>query len=368
MHQLGVLVPRRRHDGDGRVERRRRVFRAFPVIGEVVDHLLDAHRVGLRQGALLQRAAREGIGGRVDVDRECRNRILRGGFHGVGLEVLDAVAIRLLRHDMSPGMEPRADWSNIIARGAGALGIASMMARLRPSAMGSGAGGATLIRASRWSAPSSVAANASCASPPSPAAGRRPSWAGGVGQEQPPGRADWFATLHRPACCRGAARASRPGRAPPARRPIRGLAIASERKRRTLHQVISGVAGDRQRHEAGDRRRCKQFPLHDLTPEFSDPQRETRAASDPWGPAWIFFSSYACIAAASARAFASARGAGAARPLSLSRSSSSTMVTLPRLNASSAFNRFFASWMCQETVVSAHAIASAAAACESPSP
>ena len=72
--------------------------RTLPVIGEVVDHLLDADRVGLRQVAFLQRAPREGIGRGVDVDREGRDRVFGGGVDRIGLEFLDAVAVFLLRH------------------------------------------------------------------------------------------------------------------------------------------------------------------------------------------------------------------------------------------------------------------------------
>ena len=74
-----------------------RRVRTLPVIGEVVDHLLDADRVGLRQIAFLQRAPREGIGRRVDVDREGRDRVFGRRMDRIGLELLDAVAVFFLR-------------------------------------------------------------------------------------------------------------------------------------------------------------------------------------------------------------------------------------------------------------------------------
>ena len=44
MHQPCVLVPRRWHHGYACLERRLRAVGSLPVIGEVVDHLLDPHR------------------------------------------------------------------------------------------------------------------------------------------------------------------------------------------------------------------------------------------------------------------------------------------------------------------------------------
>ena len=60
-----------------------RRFGPRPVIGEVVDHLLDAHAIGVRQLARLQRPAHEGIGGGIDIGREGRDRV--GSTHLTGL-------------------------------------------------------------------------------------------------------------------------------------------------------------------------------------------------------------------------------------------------------------------------------------------
>src|SRR5690606_7941030 len=58
---------------------------------EVVDQFLHPHRVGPRQDALLQRAADEGIGSGVHIDREGRNGIFGGGPDRIGPETFDAV-------------------------------------------------------------------------------------------------------------------------------------------------------------------------------------------------------------------------------------------------------------------------------------
>ena len=62
------------------------------VVGKVVDQLLDPHRVLLRQHAVVQRGAREGIGRRVDVDGEGRDRLLGRKMDRVGVDLLELVA------------------------------------------------------------------------------------------------------------------------------------------------------------------------------------------------------------------------------------------------------------------------------------
>ena len=61
------------------------------VVGEVVEHLLDAHGVLGRQRVLLEKPPDVGVARRVDVDRERRE-----GFPGnLGEFVLDDLAVRL---------------------------------------------------------------------------------------------------------------------------------------------------------------------------------------------------------------------------------------------------------------------------------
>ena len=62
------------------------------VVGEVVDQLLDAHRIGLRQHALVERGAHEGVGGGVHVDGEGGDRLLGRDLHRVRVERGEAVA------------------------------------------------------------------------------------------------------------------------------------------------------------------------------------------------------------------------------------------------------------------------------------
>ena len=71
VEQLGLGVPRRRIDRDGRLERRLGDCRAGIVVVEIVDQLLDAHGVGGRDIALLE--------GRADVGSRtrCRRRSRR---------------------------------------------------------------------------------------------------------------------------------------------------------------------------------------------------------------------------------------------------------------------------------------------------
>jgi hypothetical protein len=56
------------------------------VVAEVVEQLLDAHGVLRRELALHQEATDVGVGGRVHVDREGGERVLRRGQEGVVLD------------------------------------------------------------------------------------------------------------------------------------------------------------------------------------------------------------------------------------------------------------------------------------------
>ena len=95
-------IPRRRHHRHRRLERLLGRVRARIVVGEVVDQLLDAHRIVLRQHAVVERRAHERIGRRVDVDREGGDRLLRRHLQRIGLDRLELVAalvvIAGLRH------------------------------------------------------------------------------------------------------------------------------------------------------------------------------------------------------------------------------------------------------------------------------
>ena len=81
MDELVVGIPRRRHDRDRRLERRLGgVWRGIGV-GEIVDHLFNAHGIFWRQVARVQGAAREAVGRCIDVNRE--------GGNGLACDLLD---------------------------------------------------------------------------------------------------------------------------------------------------------------------------------------------------------------------------------------------------------------------------------------
>jgi hypothetical protein len=54
------------------------------VVVEIVDQLLDPHRVARRQAALVEEPADIGIAGGVDVDREGRDRVIGDDDDGIG--------------------------------------------------------------------------------------------------------------------------------------------------------------------------------------------------------------------------------------------------------------------------------------------
>ena len=85
-------VPRRGQHRDRRPEGRAAVLGQRIVVGEVVDHLLDAHGLLRRQLRRIERPAHEGIGGAVDIDREGRDRLARHALDRVGGWRREAVA------------------------------------------------------------------------------------------------------------------------------------------------------------------------------------------------------------------------------------------------------------------------------------
>src|SRR5205085_5154099 len=81
-----------RRDGEGRVAGRLRV-----VVREVVDQLLDADGVARRQLSVVEEAARVAVGGRVNVNREGRERRARGFEE----RVLVNLRVRLAARDLA---------------------------------------------------------------------------------------------------------------------------------------------------------------------------------------------------------------------------------------------------------------------------
>ena len=115
-----------RHDHAGR-EGPGALGRQRIVVVEVVDQLLDAHGVLLRHHAAIQLAPHEGVGSRVDVDREGRDRVLGDPLDRVLCDRLELVAadvfVVLLRRLI--GLELRLDaCPDFIQEARGQLGIA----------------------------------------------------------------------------------------------------------------------------------------------------------------------------------------------------------------------------------------------------
>ena len=73
-----AFVPRaRRHLGRDR--ERLRAGRVGIIVGKVVDHLLDAHRVARRPLSIAEETAHIAVGGAVDVNGKRRERIVSDG-------------------------------------------------------------------------------------------------------------------------------------------------------------------------------------------------------------------------------------------------------------------------------------------------
>ena len=92
VHQPGGGVPGRGHERDAGRERGLAALGAGVVVGEVVDELLDPHRVRLRQHPAVEGRAHEAVGGGVCVDRERGDRLLGDHLDGVGVEARELVA------------------------------------------------------------------------------------------------------------------------------------------------------------------------------------------------------------------------------------------------------------------------------------
>ena len=113
--------------------------RRLVVVREVVDQLLDPHRIGVRQIAVLEQAPHIGVRGRVDIDREGRDRLFRRDLQPVLLERLERVAFDIERLRLRARCRPTC---RVVADGAAWRMV------MRPIA-GSGAGAASIIGLAR---------------------------------------------------------------------------------------------------------------------------------------------------------------------------------------------------------------------------
>ena len=100
VHQLVGWLPRRRHHGHRWLERRCGAFGARIGVGEIIDHLLDAHGIFRRHAAGHQAAAHEAVGGRVHIDGEGRDGLRRHLLDRVRGEGLELVAVLLWRNGL----------------------------------------------------------------------------------------------------------------------------------------------------------------------------------------------------------------------------------------------------------------------------
>ena len=101
---LRALVPGRVVDRDIGLERLFPGGGDFVVVAEIIDQLLGAHRILGRQYAVLQITPDHGVGGRIHVDREGRDRFRRDQLHWVVLEFPVFLVLRARlwrnRHDL----------------------------------------------------------------------------------------------------------------------------------------------------------------------------------------------------------------------------------------------------------------------------
>ena len=104
VHQPVGLVPGRREHADRRQERHVGALGARIGVGEVVDHLLDAHCVLRRQPSAVERTPHERVGRGIDVERERRNRLLRHLLDRIGRHRLEPVS-PLLDLRLSPRLK-----------------------------------------------------------------------------------------------------------------------------------------------------------------------------------------------------------------------------------------------------------------------
>jgi hypothetical protein len=87
VEQLSTGVPWARRELGVDRERAVLILRCGIGVVEVVDELLGANRVRIRQHTLIEQAADVGVGGRIDVDRKGRHGVLECGVHGIVVEV-----------------------------------------------------------------------------------------------------------------------------------------------------------------------------------------------------------------------------------------------------------------------------------------
>ena len=89
------------------------------MIGEVVEHLLDAHGVLGRQHVLAEKPADVGVAGGVDVDRERRERLAGGSTERIVDDLVVSLGVRLGRAWRHPPISPVRFRSRALARAAG---------------------------------------------------------------------------------------------------------------------------------------------------------------------------------------------------------------------------------------------------------
>ena len=92
VNQLAALAPGRVTNYYRRLERRLRGIRGRPRVVEVVDHLLDAHRILLWQAAGVQLPANEAVRRGIDVRRKRGHGLVGDLFDRVHVELLELVA------------------------------------------------------------------------------------------------------------------------------------------------------------------------------------------------------------------------------------------------------------------------------------
>ena len=158
VNQLAALAPGRVANYYRRLERRLRGIRRRPRVVEVVDHLLDAHRILLRQAAGVQLPAHEAVRRGIDVRRERGHRLVGDLLDRVHFELLELVAAFVRnRHRGFVRIVPAT-----VAVGGGETG--TVAARTRPE-YPLPAGGATPLCGDCWArdarAPVTITSSAS---------------------------------------------------------------------------------------------------------------------------------------------------------------------------------------------------------------
>jgi hypothetical protein len=96
LHEQRLRIPRRRRHFRGHAERHVAARRRRVSIVEVIDHLLDPHRILRRQLAAVEKAPHVGVRAGVDVDREGGDWLLGDQVHRVVILVLVTLGVRRL--------------------------------------------------------------------------------------------------------------------------------------------------------------------------------------------------------------------------------------------------------------------------------